>query len=199
MKTEFTQIWRYAIPYLQKCRPGDLLHTAVAMRHLKEIMHDEGVHDDTLMPTIILHDIGWSACPPDLVREFFTSVKDADTKKGLRTEHMEAGERLSQKVLQDLGWEDDRIRLVTSIIAKHDIADEMETRAEEIVFDADFSWRFSSEGFYLDLERFAGDEEFTLEEAINRLEREIVKLKTKTGQKIAARELAARKAEILLP
>ena len=49
MKTELTKIWRSAIPFLQKCRPGDLLHTAVAMLHLAEIMGGEGIDDDTLM------------------------------------------------------------------------------------------------------------------------------------------------------
>ncbi|MBN1582756.1 MAG: hypothetical protein JXA89_18740 [Anaerolineae bacterium] len=199
MNDELTKIWHCAIPLLQRCRPGDLLHTVVAKRHLEQIMLGEQIHSDTLVPTILLHDIGWSACPPDLVRQFFSSVKDADQKKDLRTQHMEAGANMAHDILYDLGWNEDSIDLVTSIIRKHDLADEMKTNAEQIVFDADFSWRFSSEGFYLDLERFAGDEAFTLEEAIGRLEREIIKLKTKTGREIAARELRKRKTEILLP
>jgi len=198
MKTEFKKIWRLAIPFLQNCRPGDLLHTVVAMKHLEEIMQREGVDDDTLIPTIILHDIGWSDCPKDLVRDFFKSVRDADTNKRLRIAHMEAGARLGRQVLEELNWDQDKIISITSIIAKHDDSDAMTSPTEKIVFDADFSWRFSSEGFYLDLERFVDDEDFTPEEAINRLESNIDKLKTPAGKRIASRELTSRKGEILV-
>jgi len=166
------------------------------MRHLAEIMDGEDLHDDPLMPTIILHDIGWSACPPELVHSFFTSVEAADTKAELRTQHMEEGAKLSRNVLTDLGWNPDKIDVIVSIIGKHDVADEMTSTAETLVFDADFSWRFSMAGFYLDLERFADDPGFTLEDAIRRLEKGMSKLKTDTGRMIAERELIARKAEI---
>ncbi len=199
MKTEFKEIWRSAIPYLRKCRPGDLIHTVVAMRHLEEIIQVEGkgIDDDILIPTIILHDIGWKECPEELVKNFFTNVKDADTKKELRIQHMKAGARLSREVLEKLNWDPAKIGLIADIIAKHDIRDKMTSPTEKIVFDADFSWRYSSEGFYLDLERFVEDKKFTLEAAIERLAKEKDKLKTSTGKEIVLRELSLRKGEIL--
>jgi len=200
MKTEFKKIWILAIPFLQKCRPGDLIHTVVAMRHLEEIIQAEGkdIDEDILIPTIILHDIGWSKCPEELVKNFFTNVKKADTKEELRIQHMEAGASLSRKVLEKLNWDRVKIDLIVSIIAKHDIPEKMTSPIEKIVFDADFSWRYSSEGFYLDLERFVGDKNFTPEEAIKRLARDKYKLKTPTGKKIALRELSSREGEILI-
>ncbi|GAK56770.1 HD domain protein [Candidatus Vecturithrix granuli] len=199
-KPEFKKIWRLAIPFLQKCRPGDLLHTVVAIRHLEEIIQGEGegIDEDILMPAIILHDIGWSRCPEELVKNFFTDVKDADTKKELRIQHMEVGAILSRDVLEQVHWDHTKIKKIVSIIAKHDIPDQMTSPMDKIVFDADFSWRYSSEGFYLDLSRFVKDTNFTPEEAIKRLERDKDKLKTVTGKKIALRELSTRKREILI-
>jgi hypothetical protein len=161
-------------------------------------MDGESLDDDTLMPTIILHDIGWSDCPSELIRNFFKSVKDADTQKELRTAHMKAGARLSRQVLKNLGWDAGKIDLIASIIAKHDDSDAMTTPEEKLIFDADYSWRFSPAGFYLDLERFVHDADFTLESAIRRLEEAMSKLKTETGRRIAERELNARRAEIIV-
>lgn len=159
-------------------------------------MDGEGLDDDILMPTIILHDIGWSDCPRELVDGFFESVRDADTNAKLRTTHMEAGDYRSRQVLDNLDWDVKRIDKIATIIAKHDVASAMTTRAEKLIFDADYSWRFSRAGFYLDLERFAKDPKFTPKNAIRRLEDALSKLKTATGMRIGKRELSARKAEI---
>jgi hypothetical protein len=196
MKKQWSEVWYTAVPFLQKGRPGDLLHTAVAMQHLEEIMLGEGVEDEILMPTVILHDIGWSACPREAVRSFFSSVKDADTSRQMRVTHMEAGAKLCRQVLLNYGYEAGQVEQIASIIQKHDLPDEMTSTIEQLVFDADYSWRFSQAGFYLDLERFAEDPEFNADEALRRLDDCVSSLKTSTGRRIAERELKARKYEL---
>lgn len=199
MKSEYIKIWNLAIPFLQKCRPGDLLHTSVAMRHLEEIIQVEGadLDRDILIPTILLHDIGWSQCPKKLVKNFFKKVKDADKRKEIRITHMKCGACLSKDILENLNWNKEKIDIIASIIAKHDIPDKMISPMEMIIFDADYSWRFTEAGFYLDLERFVKDKDFSPEEGIKRLEGAINNLKTPTGKAIALRELSLRKEEIL--
>lgn len=197
MTTEYTKIWRRAIPLLQRCRPGDLVHTTVAIRHLQEILPSggQGIDERIVVPTVILHDIGWSKCPEELVTKFFDKVKDADRGK-LREQHMRAGSGLARTIMGEMGWDPTRIKAIAAIIAKHDNAKEMISPMEKIVFDADVSWQYSSEGYYLDLERFVRDETFTPEEGIKRLEDKLDWFKTKAGKDVALRELAARREEI---
>ena len=99
----------------------------------------------------------------------------------------------------EMGSDETRIEAIAAIIAKHDNAREMASPMEQVVFDADVSWQYSSEGYYLDLERFVRDETFTPEEGIARLEGKLDWFKTKAGKDIALRELALRREEILVP
>lgn len=187
----YDKIWNQTIPYLQHCRPGDLIHTRVSLGIMEAILECEGGDADILIPAIMLHDIGWSQCPKELVKGFFDDIRNADENKELRKQHMEAGACLSRRILEQLSWNPGNINTIVSIIAKHDIPEKMISPEEKKVFDADYAWRFTEQGFYLDLERF----KLRPEEAIERLEEAKKNLKTSTGKKIAYRELTLRKKD----
>jgi HD superfamily phosphodiesterase len=54
------QLWSHARAFLEKGRPGDLEHTRSAVAYARILLDKEGGEPQVVIPTLILHDVGWS-------------------------------------------------------------------------------------------------------------------------------------------
>ena len=97
--------------------------------------------------------------------------------------------KIARYILKKVNYEADRIEEILKIIDGHDSRKEANTLNDRIVKDADKLWRYSKEGFYIDIERF--DEIF--KEGINRLRSNINKwFLTNYAKELAIEELENR-------
>ncbi len=100
---------------------------------------------DVVAAAIILHDIGW-----------YSIDEDDIFKKGFQTEnflqsdvrylHESEGVRLAGPLLRDLGYADEFVDQVCTIIDGHDTRTFARSLEDELVRDADKLWRFTVTG-----------------------------------------------------
>ncbi|MFN4145310.1 MAG: HD domain-containing protein [Runella sp.] len=94
---------------------------------------------------IILHDIGWySIDEEDIFKKGFQS--ENFLQSDVRYLHESEGVRLAIPLLQALGYQQDFIERVTTIIDGHDTRTYAKSLEDEIVRDADKLWRFGVTG-----------------------------------------------------
>ena len=173
-----------ARPYLNT-RRNDIhteMSTVVAYMLLAEIGGDE----DIVIPAIILHDVGWKKVPENLQLRAFGPRA---TSRELNRMHEVEGVKIAGDILKKVNYEADRIEEILKIIDGHDSRKEANTLNDRIVKDADKLWRYSKEGFYIDIERF----DQTFKEGINRLRSNINKwFLTNYAKELAIEELENR-------
>lgn len=132
------QLWSHARAFLEKGRPGDLEHTRSAVAYARILLDKEGGEPQVVIPTLILHDVGWSRVDfSDFIAAPAEAKKDVES---IRL-HMRLGALIASDILIGLGWDRDIIQKITSIIAIHDIPEEMLNRKDlntTLVFEADW-------------------------------------------------------------
>lgn len=100
---------------------------------------------DLVAAAIILHDIGWySIDEDDIFKKGFQS--ENYLQSDVRYLHESEGVRLSGPILAGLGYSDDFIAGVATIIDGHDTRTFSRSLNDEIVRDADKLWRFTVTG-----------------------------------------------------
>lgn len=103
------------------------------------------VDKDVVAAAIILHDIGWySIDEDDIFKKGFQSANYMQSD--VRYLHESEGVRLATDLLTGMGYADDFINRVTTIIDGHDTRKEALSLEDEIVRDADKLWRFTVTG-----------------------------------------------------
>ncbi|GGC78197.1 hypothetical protein GCM10011512_00910 [Tersicoccus solisilvae] len=98
---------------------------------------------DVVLPAIMLHDVGWSAVPPD---EVLAAIAPGGGRPDLVLLHEREGARLAAGILADVGWDEDRSDRILAIIDGHDSRREALSLEDAIVKDADKTWRLSPHG-----------------------------------------------------
>jgi|TARA_R110002153_G_scaffold134290_1_gene283557 HD superfamily phosphodiesterase len=94
---------------------------------------------------IILHDIGWySIDEDDIFKKGFQS--ENFMQSDVRYLHESEGVRLAKPLLKDLGYDDEFIEKICTIIDGHDTRAFAKSLEDEIVRDADKLWRFTQTG-----------------------------------------------------
>ena len=135
---EEEQIWSRAIIFLENGRPGDLEHTRSAVAYGKILLEKEGGEPRVVIPTLILHDVGWSRVD---FSDFIAAP--AEAKKDVESVylHMLLGSQIASAILSDLGWDTEVIQRIASIIAVHDIPEDVLALNDlnaTLVFEADW-------------------------------------------------------------
>lgn len=128
-----------AEPYLRNGRPGDYEHTLRVVTYGKVLLKKEKGDENVVLPTLYLHDIGWSQVNyDDFIHADSPEGKFAAPSVVL---HMELGANLARKILEKLNYDPKLIRDIVSIIAVHDnqraIID-LNNPSATLVFEADF-------------------------------------------------------------
>ena len=137
-------------PLLEKARDGDWEHTLRAIEYARYLLQYEEGDEEIVIPTLYLHDIGWSRVNFDDFREASPDRKRETPSLSL---HMKYGAVLAGEILRDVGCEPEKIRSIVSIIAIHDEPDKvfaMENPSATLIVEADRMDRYGPES----IERF---------------------------------------------
>lgn len=187
LKTE--SLWRLAEPYLNT-RANDI-HTRITVEFAYELLRREGGDESIVIPAMILHDIGWKRVPEDRQLEAFgPKAKSPEWNRVHETE----GALIAAGILKELGYGEDKIKEIVTIIEGHDSRQVAISLNDKLVKDADKLWRFSRVGFPIDTARFGE----TVEQALERLRRKMGGwFFTDAAREIARRELEERVKEIM--
>lgn len=119
-------IWKYALPFLQKGRPGDAEHAKEVAEMILSYQSKENVDLDILLPVAILHDIGHSAVLPEHFH-FITGGKKLENGKIV---HMLTGAKIAKDILFNVGYDSEKTNEIVEIISIHD-ADQVEGLGRE--------------------------------------------------------------------
>ena len=149
MEAVFENIWHLANPYLDT-RKNDI-HTQISTELAFELLRREDGDSTIVIPAIILHDVGWKEVPEHLHLKAFGPKA---TSQELNRIHEKKGLKIARDILQKLSYEDDKVEEIIEIINGHDSRKTPISRNDRIVKDADKLWRYTKEGFRIDVERF---------------------------------------------
>jgi len=135
-------IWRRAAPYL-RVRDNDS-HTLYAFGLARALIDQvPGTRPEIVLPAILLHDVGWSAVPEDLVLE---AIAPQPRHPELVRVHEIEGAAIARSILGDVGTPDADIDEITAIIDGHDSRREATSPNDAVVKDADKLWRLTPHG-----------------------------------------------------
>ena len=187
MKETFKKIRRLADPYLNIRM--NKIHTDTSTEFAFKLLEKEGGDEDTVIPSIILHDVGWQRVPEELQLKAFGPKA---TSPELNRIHEVEGVKIANEILEKINYDKDKTDEILKIIIRHDSRKEAVSLNDSIVKDADKLWRYSKEGFYIDIERFGE----TLEEGIERITSTLERwFFTNSAKKMASQEIKNRLAE----
>lgn len=182
------RIFELALPYLQT-RHNEA-HTRICCAFALRLLAEEEGDPQIVLPAVLLHDVGWSRVPENRqLSAFGPRVENPELTKV----HEREGAALAHTILEDVGCAPERAREITEIIVGHDTRLEALSPEDAIVKDADKLFRFSGEGFPIDCRRFG----LAPPEHLSWLEARIDEwFFTRTGQRLAREEAAARLREL---
>lgn len=175
-------------PYLKRGRPGDYEHTFRAVQYGKQLLQQEEGDIDIVIPTLYLHDIGWSQVNYDDFVNAETPNKKYDTESV--DLHMKKGATLAKTILEELNYKTEIVQKITAIIAVHDKQKEIAALGDPsatIVFEADYLDKVGPESSERMRKMFSDAlSEMDIEETKSFLERNIKKwFKTETARAMA--------------
>jgi len=186
------QVYKAAEKYM-RVRKNDV-HIPLSYKYaLKLIEKYPNADADLAAISIILHDIGWySIDEDDIFKKGFQS--ENFMQSDVRYLHESEGVRLSAKLLKDLGYPEEFIQKVASIIDGHDTRNFSKSLEDEIVRDADKLWRFTVTGVSVACDWFKQ----TPSRYCNRLESDIIpQLHLPESIEMAKADLAETRKELL--
>ena len=186
-ETTYSHIFGAARPYL-RTRHNEL-HTRVSLRFAHRLLRSEGGDPTIVVPAVMLHDVGWIRVPEHLQLSAFGPNA---TNPELRDVHEREGAAIARDVLAALAYPTEKVASIAVIVSRHDSRADAECLEEAIVKDADKLWRYSREGFEIDVDRFGTTAEAHLERLEEALDSWFL---TPSGAQIARTELGERKRE----
>ncbi len=181
-------VWR-AIVAESRTRANDI-HLPISVAFAERLC-DAYPEADALVVrvAILLHDTGWARVDEDrILSEGFTGDwRRAD----VRYEHERHGCDIAKEVLPPLGYDEEFVQQVVTIIDGHDTRPESHSIEDSLVRDSDRLWRFTPAGIALASGWFG----LTPAEYTRRLRAEIVpELLTDAAVQMAEAELARSEA-----
>lgn len=179
-KATCDRLFALAAPYLTVRLNQE--HTEICFSFAKELQASLGGSKEIIFAAIILHDVGWSAVPQELLLKAFGPRGD----QGINRIHEIEGVKIAAKILEQVSLDASVRQEILRIVENHDSGHNPLTLEEKIVKDADKLFRFTPRGFAVDVERFAVDgEEYW--HYLDRMKEQW--FFTPAGKEIAAREL----------
>lgn len=181
-------LFERAEPYLLT-RHNDT-HIRTSLQFALELLEQEGGDRATVIPAVLLHDVGWHDVPEDL-RLLAYGPNSSDPE--LNRHHEVTGAARAREILESLDYPPALVQEIVRIIETHDSAREARTLEEAVVKDADKFWRVCRLGFRINLADFQTITAQDLHDFVAvRAERWWL---TSAGLRMARIELAARRRE----
>jgi hypothetical protein len=135
-------LWHDARPYLD-VRNNDE-HTLVAYGVAKALLAELPQADpDTVLPAILLHDVGWKKVPQDLLLD---AIGRNPKRPDLVRDHELYGVDIAREILERHRPKSANIEAVLAIIDGHDTTREARSLNDAVVKDADKGWRATPHG-----------------------------------------------------
>ncbi|MFA6963505.1 MAG: HD domain-containing protein [Patescibacteria group bacterium] len=185
MENKFEKIWDLAMPYLKKGIMKDFVsHTKYVVKSMEMIIDGEGGDEDILIPSAILHDVGWSKVDPSLQLN-----DDMEKKREGQRQHITFAKEIVEEVLDQAGYSEEDIQKVVGIVMAHKFQDP-EDKEKQMLIDADNLSDTFKEQFDSDVVAYHSTPEQVYEYRMNN------KYYTQTAQQIADQQMAKLKAEI---
>lgn len=144
--TDLDPIWKSVVPETRS-RSNDI-HLPISLAYAERLCQAYPQANALLVRiSILLHDTGWGRVDEErILAEGFSG----DWRKAeIRFEHERQGCAIAQEVLPPLGYEDDFVDAVVTIIDGHDTRKEAKSLEDALVRDADRLWRFDHAGIAL--------------------------------------------------
>lgn len=186
-------LWEAARPYLD-VRDNDR-HTVGVYALARMFLREEPEADEsTVLPAVVLHDVGWKMIPKELLLE---AIGSKPTRLDLMREHEVQGGKIARDILEAVRPEGVDHDAVLAIIDGHDTRDEGISPSDAVMKDSDKGWRLTPTGIRLIKSWYceeASDEWFV--EMVER--RSNPKMLTKAGQSFARAVTASIKADIMM-
>ncbi|MGY6520352.1 MAG: HD domain-containing protein [Mongoliitalea sp.] len=140
----YAAIFKAAEKYM-RVRKNDV-HIPLSYRFALELLeHYPAVDHEVAAAGIILHDIGWYAIDEEEIFAKGFSGPDLLTSD-VRYLHESEGVKYAKPLLAGLGYQEEFIEKVCTIIDGHDTRKFAKSKEDEIVRDADKLWRFAVTG-----------------------------------------------------
>jgi HD superfamily phosphodiesterase len=187
MKPIYQKIFERAQPFLRTRK--NLIHTKIALRYAIRLLKKVKGDEEVIVPTILLHDVGWKAVPEHL--QLTTFGPNRSNLQASRLHEVE-GAKMARKILEVLHYLPEKVNEICRIIQGHDSRKSSISRSDRIVKDADKLFRYSRKGVAIDLNRF----HVHREDYLSYLERHINKwFFLSASRQLAREELAQRRRE----
>ena len=192
MKTILKKIWELALPYQDK--RDDIGHAEVTLSYAKKLITSDNGDEDIIIPSIILHDIGWSQLSEKDRFIIFDHDATKDQKLAVRIMHQDESVRLGRKILMDVKYPSEKMPEILEIVSQHDTRNGFISKNEGLTRDADKLWRFSKIGFEKDRIRNSYSFQKLYEFCNSKIDLKNY-FYSETARKIARAELEQRKLE----
>lgn len=187
MEETYENIRRLAGPYL--CTRDNDTHTDIAVEFGYKLLEKEGGDKDVVIPSLILHDVGWKIVPEELLSlAFGPKVKSPE----LNRMHEVEGAKIAKEILEKLNYDKNKTKEILKIIEGHDSRKEAISLNDRIVKDADKLYRYSKAGLSIDCGRFALTPKQVIEVAVSNLDKWLL---TNSAKEIAREEIKSRLEE----
>jgi HD domain len=150
----FDQGWEIQDPFYRNIyhRVEHYLNTRLNNVHARRSYHfaldllsAEGGDPQLVLPTILLHDAGYSQLSENELKNAFGRRIN---KPELSRLHEVEGVRIAGKILQQIGYSDIYVRKILSLIDGHDTRKIPHDLNDMVFRDADKLWRYCYEGFF---------------------------------------------------
>jgi len=107
----------------------DVKHTFASVEAMKKILSKEGGNEKLLVTTMYLHDLGYAG----QLKKNYSLEERIEAKKS----HMERGAKIAREILPTLNYSTEEVKEITRLILVHDKLDELSSRDELLVLEAD--------------------------------------------------------------
>ncbi|WP_028322430.1 HD domain-containing protein [Desulfatiglans anilini] len=194
----YKAVWEASTEFLKKGREVDLLHTRVSCDFAMRLLCHEDGKEEIVIPSIILHDIGYSVIEDeDLYKKttYFGVHQAQDTgkvySKDIKILHMKEGAILARKILESVNYEHACIDEIVDIVGYHEDVSafppsDRSNMNRILVSDADKLFRLTPYNFFDILTIHGASENEAFEYLIEMKDKWLV---TKTAVLIAEEEL----------
>ncbi len=145
---KFKNIWWKSLEY-QDFR-NDRGHAFIVTIYAQQISIDENCNADIVVPSAILHDIGWSQLTEYERMLIFNKNSPKEERLKIRIKHQDESVRLAKNILISVNYKTEHIPEILEIIEQHDTRDGFINKNEGAMRDADKLWRFDDYGFLND-------------------------------------------------
>ncbi len=193
MKEKHKEIWDLALIY-QDAR-DDKGHAEIVTYYATKLSNIEGLNDDVVIPSAILHDIGWSQLSKKERFSIFDKGNDLNEILQVRLRHQDEGVKLAKIILSKVNYDSSLVDEILEVISQHDTRKFFISKNEAAMRDADKLWRFSKIGFWDDVRHSKITQSEYCEILKSKMEMSNF-LYFDSSKKIAMDELEKRKSEV---